>query len=130
MIDVLLSRLQKVRRISDGRYQACCPAHNDKSPSMAINTQGDIILFHCFAGCAPDEILQAVDLKWTDLYPDEWDAAYHKACAQKIPLEPVEQRRVEENVLLIVQNKLEAGEELSAEDQARAEIALERITHG
>jgi len=128
MTEILLSRLDKVRRLGEGRYQAICPAHDDKSPSLSINCQGDVILFHCHAGCYPDEILKALDLKWTDLYPA--DASYHKACAQRIPLPPVDQRRVEENVLLIVQNKIEAGEALSPEDEARAEVAYERIKNG
>lgn len=41
--------LQKLRKISgEDKYQACCPFHDDKSPSLVINN--DIGTFHCF-GC-------------------------------------------------------------------------------
>jgi len=35
-IEILLSRLEKVKPHGNGKYLACCPAHNDKSPSLAI----------------------------------------------------------------------------------------------
>ncbi|MEZ9700606.1 CHC2 zinc finger domain-containing protein [Vibrio sp. 10N.261.46.E12] len=41
--------LQKLRKISgDDKFQACCPFHDDKSPSLVINN--DVGTFHCF-GC-------------------------------------------------------------------------------
>ncbi len=35
MIDDFLSQLQKVHG-RNGRWTACCPAHGDKSPSLAV----------------------------------------------------------------------------------------------
>ena len=47
----ILTRLQKVKRISEGRYVAICPCHNDKTPSLAITLKPDgVTLIHCF-GC-------------------------------------------------------------------------------
>lgn len=37
----LIDRLQKVRRTGQGRWIACCPAHNDKSPSLAVRELAD-----------------------------------------------------------------------------------------
>jgi len=66
----LLSRLQRVRVTGRHRWQACCPAHEDKSPSMVITEADDgRILMHCFAGCAVDEIVGAIGLELSDLFP-------------------------------------------------------------
>lgn len=36
-----------------------CPAHDDRSPSLAIGLGDHAILFHCFAGCSSDAVLAA-----------------------------------------------------------------------
>lgn len=67
----LIERLRKVKRTGDGRYVACCPAHNDKTPSMTIREMPDgRILFHCFSGCEPEAILDAIGLKFSDVMPE------------------------------------------------------------
>ncbi|RLJ02375.1 MAG: hypothetical protein DRP08_04615 [Candidatus Aenigmatarchaeota archaeon] len=71
MIDTLLASLHKVRKTGNNKWQACCPAHEDSDPSLAITTVSDgRILIHCFAGCSPLDILAAVDMSMTDLFPD------------------------------------------------------------
>lgn len=70
-LELLLSTLDKVRSNGKGRYQACCPSHADKSPSLQITDNGQRILIHCFAGCTSDEILAACGLDHGVLYPDD-----------------------------------------------------------
>ena len=36
-----------------------CPAHDDRSPSLAIGLGDHAILFHCFAGCSSNAVLAA-----------------------------------------------------------------------
>lgn len=36
-----------------------CPAHDDRSPSLAIGLGDHAILFHCFAGCSSEAVLTA-----------------------------------------------------------------------
>ena len=36
-----------------------CPAHDDRSPSLAIGLSDHAILFHCFAGCSSEAVLEA-----------------------------------------------------------------------
>ena len=68
-IDNVLSHLDKVKG-SNGRYQACCPAHDDKSPSLTISEAADgTVLVKCFAGCTADEIVGAIGLELKDLFP-------------------------------------------------------------
>lgn len=69
-IDNLLSRLDRVKRTGDGKFQARCPAHDDKSPSLTIRELDDgRILVHCFGGCDVQDVLAAVGMTFDDLYP-------------------------------------------------------------
>jgi len=69
--DLILSKLSKVRRTGEGRWIACCPAHDDRSPSMTIRDMGDgRILMHCFSGCAVENILGAIGLDFDALFPE------------------------------------------------------------
>lgn len=69
-ISKLLDRLDGVRRKREGQYMACCPAHPDKSPSLAVGegTEGRVIL-HCYAGCSAHDIVTAIGLELGDLFP-------------------------------------------------------------
>ena len=70
-IDTLLEKLERVRLTSNGKWLACCPAHDDKSPSLGIKVTDDgKILLHCFAGCSVSEIVSAIGLKLSDLMPE------------------------------------------------------------
>jgi hypothetical protein len=107
----LISRLDGVRRITDSRYMAKCPAHSDGDPSLSIKQLPDSrILIKCFAGCGALEVLEAIGLDWGALMPD--DGLY----------EPVADRREREarhdmivDYLLTV---LREGGRLSEEDKA------------
>jgi hypothetical protein len=67
----LLSRLDRVKRTGDGRWIACCPAHDDRHPSLAIRELDDgRVLVYCHAECGIDEVLGAIGLDLSDLYPD------------------------------------------------------------
>jgi hypothetical protein len=69
-IDVLLSRLERVRKTSPGHWTARCPAHEDKSPSLAVSLADDgVVLMHCFSGCSVFAISDAIGLQLSDLFP-------------------------------------------------------------
>ena len=70
-LDTLLSRLHKVTRTSTDRWKACCPAHDDKSPSLAIRDVDGRLLLHCFGGCSTEAVLSAVGLTFGDLMPEQ-----------------------------------------------------------
>jgi hypothetical protein len=49
---------------------ARCPAHDDKSPSLTIGVGADgRALVHCHAGCPADDVVDALGLAWSDLFP-------------------------------------------------------------
>jgi DNA primase len=70
-LDKVLSRLDMVKRIGDGRYKALCPAHDDRTPSLAIKDADGRILLHCFCGCETIDVLGAIGLDFTDIMPEE-----------------------------------------------------------
>lgn len=70
-IDALLSRLDRVRQTGPGRWIASCPTREDKRPSMTIRQLDDgRILMHDFGGETTEAILDAIDMKMTDLFPE------------------------------------------------------------
>jgi len=70
-IESLLSRLENVRRTGEGRWVARCPAHCDRHPSLSVRELADgRLLLHCFGGCSPDAVLNAIGLSFADLFPE------------------------------------------------------------
>jgi putative DNA primase/helicase len=58
----VLSRLRGVRRSGSG-WQAYCPAHNDRTPSLSVREgENGKVLLHCFggAGCSYRQIIEAL----------------------------------------------------------------------
>lgn len=69
--DALLNRLEKVKSTGPDRWIARCPAHTDKSPSLSIREKSDgCVLLHCFAGCSVEDVVVAVGLELSDLFPE------------------------------------------------------------
>lgn len=68
-IDELLTRLQKVKKAGPNKWNALCPAHEDRSPSLAIKDSDGTILVHCFAGCSTEDVCGAIGVELTDLFP-------------------------------------------------------------
>lgn len=67
-VDILLSRLERVRQYGKG-WSARCPAHPDRSASLSVSIGNEgRILAHCFAGCAVSDVLGAVGLTVGDLF--------------------------------------------------------------
>ena len=70
-IDNLLNRLDKVKKTGASSWKACCPSHEDKSPSLSIKQIDDgRILIHCFTGCEPLGVLASIGLDMNDLFPE------------------------------------------------------------
>jgi hypothetical protein len=70
-VENLISRLDKVKG-RNGSWTARCPAHEDKGPSLAVRENEDgRILLHCFAGCNIADVLGAMGMDMTDLFPPD-----------------------------------------------------------
>lgn len=121
----ILNRLDKVRQSGPDKWTACCPAHDDKSPSLTIKDTGDRILIHCFAGCPLSEIVAAIGMDLRDLFADS-KAPRHIA--------PGISRRklfdaLELELLILAQcaHKRAQGETISDNDTERELIAWKRV---
>jgi hypothetical protein len=67
-VDLVLDRLEGVKQ-RDESYQAQCPAHDDNEPSLSVAEGEDgRVLLKCFAGCKPEEVVEALDLEMKDLF--------------------------------------------------------------
>ena len=71
----IAERLKKARPCSGG-FTGCCPAHDDDNPSLSVGTGEDgRVLLNCHAhGCKAEDIVAALGLEMTDLFPARWDA--------------------------------------------------------
>ncbi|MCG3139126.1 MAG: hypothetical protein HJJLKODD_03005 [Phycisphaerae bacterium] len=68
-IENILSQLHHVKMIGKDKWQARCPAHNDRTPSLSIMPGDDgRILLKCHAGCTTQSVIQAAGLKMADLF--------------------------------------------------------------
>lgn len=81
MADTAFSRLvltleQHCRRVrgSGDRRMAQCPgpnhSHDDRNPSLSIKRIEGQTLLYCFAGCATEDVLAALNLSLADLFDD------------------------------------------------------------
>jgi len=70
-VENLISRLDKVKG-RNGSWTARCPAHADNGPSLAVREGDDgRVLLHCFAGCETANVLGAIGMDMTDLFPPD-----------------------------------------------------------
>ena len=128
-INTLLSRLTKIKRTGNGRYLACCPAHLDKRPSLAVREKDDgIILVRCFAGCSVEEVLHAVGLEFDALYPEKLfghclHPERHPFSAKDI-LEAVKHEAL---IVSVAASTIANGETLVEDDHKRLLLASRRL---
>ena len=66
-LDAFLELLEDVRPTGQG-YVARCPAHEDREASLGVAESDEGILVNCYAGCPTDSVLDALNLKWSDLF--------------------------------------------------------------
>jgi len=119
-IDTLLSRVHKLKETGDGKWLACCPAHDDKPPSLAIKLADDQILIHCFAGCDVSSIVNSLGLELSDLMPESKRHSRPDNKRPKFNKYELFDRIVEESAILIVAiRQMFKGTPLNDNDMAR-----------
>lgn len=134
-VDILLARLEQVRRYGDG-WRARCPSCGGRSRdkvSIAVSESGRVLV-HCFSGCTAAEVIAAAGLQLGDLFPK-----------RLAPESPEDRRRArllarqagwgaaleclefEARIVLIAAADMAQGRALAPDDRARLEQAVERI---
>lgn len=130
-VDTLLSQLDKVTPLGPNRWKACCPAHNDRGPSLAIRELDDgRILLHCFAGCSTQDVLAARNLSFDDLFPEQHVKRVHLLNSERRPFPATDVLRClshETLVVLIAAEEMARGNVLSSVDSVRLTLAVGHI---
>ena len=124
----LLNRLQKVKSSGRDSWMACCPAHDDKNPSMKIDIKNDKILIKCWSGCSVEDILGAVGMEFSDIMPDK--PLYHRSSGTNPMLSSADALRIvkyEAAIIMMYGQDLKAGKEVSEDDRQRFVLAVERV---
>jgi hypothetical protein len=125
LIEALLSRVSNVRATGQGKWAARCPAHDDKSPSLAIKETPDgTVLLHCFAGCSVHEITSAVGIELSDLFPKT-----ESGKPQRKPWSAADVLRAVQHEALtigVIAGTMRKGS-LSSEDDERLGLAISRV---
>lgn len=51
-----------------GGFMACCPAHDDRDPSLSLDEKNGKLLYRCMAGCTQGKVLEALKSRglWGD----------------------------------------------------------------
>lgn len=123
--EILIPKLEKVRKRGSGSWMACCPAHEDKRPSLSVRSfQDGSISVKCFAGCSTADVLAAVGLNPSDLFPRQHND-YAPGYSQR-PGPPwkdlITYLREDLQVVQIGAARLAAGDELTKSDLDRLGI--------
>lgn len=123
-IDLVLSRLDKVKAAGAAKWKACCPAHDDRDPSLSIREADDgKVLLHCWAGCSTTDVLAAIGLTVRDLFPEVHGNS--RGPVRRGPSKAA--RQLEATVISIAVEHLRQGKQLSAADRERYETAKRRL---
>lgn len=131
---LLLRRLERVRRAGRG-WSARCPAHEDRSASLSVaEGEGGRVLVHCFAGCPVADVVAAVGLELSDLFPPREEAltpqqrrAMAEAARHAQWAAALNVLHREAVVVEICARQLGVGKPLAPGDLARLRTAVERV---
>lgn len=126
----ILNRLERVKPAGRNQWNARCPAHDDRGPSLAIRERDDgAILLHCFAGCSTTEVIGAMGLQLHELFPTR--SAHgrperrHFANTQTLLAIAFECQ-----IIVCAARTLLDGRTFTGDDRQRMMLAIERISSG
>ncbi len=121
--EYIAQNLDRGHRVGAGRYVACCPAHDDKTPSFSITQYQNRVLVHCFAGCSQSQVIDALRRKglWRNPLPQP---------GRKLGLPPLSQGDLDYMACftLMYRSTLKNNEEPSLNDTRLYYAIADRLT--
>lgn len=132
-IDHLLVRLAHVNVKNSSvtgvnQWQALCPAHADKNPSLVITEcSNGTVLVKCWAGCTVEEVVQSIGLELKDLFvhPSGKQGCSFSAI-NKLPSKKAIAH--EQLIISIAEATLSKGHTLAPIDNKRYQQAKQRLS--
>lgn len=119
-MEQILERLDGVRRHGKDKYMACCPVHQDKSPSMMVTDKGDKITMYCFScGAKGPEIIKAIGLPTSVIFKDSGTFDKQSYILSKTETE-------DKMMIAVYDNAVNRGEVISHDDFRRYRLAKSR----
>jgi hypothetical protein len=134
-IDLLLSRLDgfKLRENGRDRWRACCPAHggtNASTLSVGVGND-DAVLLKCWHGCDVEQIVGALGLELTDLFPPKPTNGHGSGPLKKRRLitdrQALDLLHDEAQLVALCAANIANGVELTDDDRSRVLTAAGRV---
>lgn len=130
-IDDFIARLDGARQRRPNQWMALCPAHDDKRPSLLVETGDDgRLLVYCYAGCGAAEVVAAVGLRLADLFPkreadDQRRHIRHRPTIEaRDVIDALDRERL---LVLTIAQDVVSGKTLKAADLERLSLAGHRM---
>jgi hypothetical protein len=120
--------MKRVKTRGRDKWIACCPAHEDKNPSLAITLENNKILMKCWSGCDVESILGAIGMDFNDIMPDK--PLYHRSSAKKPTLYATDALRIlkkESMIITMCAIDIKNKKPIAEDDFNRVLLAMERI---
>ena len=118
----IASGLNKVRWQGDYKFTACCPAHDDRTPSFTASDVNGKILLKCFGGCSQESVIGAL----RDL--GLWHSASQHQLERRKRAKLVEDIRSHYQIFLFGAGQIKSGQELSEADQTKLKESMAFLT--
>lgn len=126
-LTTVLDKLDKVRKTGNGQWVACCPAHEDKKPSLGIRELEDgRVLLHCWSGCSVEDILGAIGCTFDDLSPPK-DVGDCKRERRPFPATDALRSVAKEAMVVLSSAVTMRVRRLTMAEGKRLELSVERI---
>jgi len=129
-IENLLSRLEKVKRRSNNQWMACCPVHQERTPSLSIKDDNGKIIMKCFGcGASGIDVINAVGMEPSDLFPPSDNVDYKsRPKRSKFPADQVLEALITEaTVIYMIASDMSKTDNIDQETKDRLLQAVGRV---
>lgn len=120
MLDEILDKLTKVRK-SGKNYTACCPVHDDKSPSMSITEKDGKVLAHCHScGANGRDVVEALGLPIDVLFAEPMERTHDPDWLLK------KTENWDSTIIVIAYAAMKRGERVKYSDRKALKVSIAR----
>lgn len=123
--DEFVNLLDYSKSTGKNRWLCRCPAHDDRSPSLTVSEGDDgRILIHCFAGCGANDVIAAVGVNASELFPPTDGITRYEPIRRR---EKASQGSYDEALVEVTRADVKAGRKLSQKEKDAVWMARRRL---